>query len=299
MTRALDDFRAAPVHSVRLEKAQLRYRSFGDGPAVLFLHGWPLSGITYRTLIHALAPSYRCIVPDLPGTGATPWAPHIRDSILDTAALLRDFVDQLQLDRFAIIGHDSGGGMGRVLAAEVGARVKSLVLQNTELPNHVPGLVRVLQLGARLESARGAVRWLFATAAYRRSRLGFGECFGDRTQIDGEFHEACVKPLLAGELSSQLEMLSNLDLTWTRILPDVHRRIAAPVHLFWGGADPFFPLEGARAMHATFENPGELEVVPAAKLYVHEEAPDALARFTMRHLQHAFADERLGSQPRV
>src|SRR5262245_39246165 len=138
MSTALENYRNAPVLQLDLGGIPLCYRSFGDGPSVLLLHGWPLNGATYRELIEALRGSYRCYVPDLPGAGSTPWSPRISDTIRGYAGLMQAFIERLQIDQLAIIGHDSGGGVARVLAAELGSRLKALILQNTELPDHMP-----------------------------------------------------------------------------------------------------------------------------------------------------------------
>jgi haloalkane dehalogenase len=290
MTTALEIFRAARIEEVVLSGTPIRYRSFGQGPAVLLLHGWPLSGITYRQLVAALSPQFRCIVPDLPGAGDTPWSAQIAETTQGYTRLLHAFVDQLGLDRLAIIGHDSGGGVARLLAAELGSRVTSVVLQNTELPNHVPWLVRVLKLSAQ-SSPPGALSRLLRSRSFRHSSLGFGGCFADRALIEGEFYEACVVPLLS-DMRGAFAMLSHLDLGWTRVLPEVHARISAPIHLFWGAQDKFFPLDLARGMSETFATRGEFQVVANGKLYVHEEAPEALARFTLPLLQKAFTQTR-------
>ena len=71
MSSALELFRAAPVQQMELSGIELSYRTFGDGPAVLLLHGWPLSGVTYRHLVETLRPYFRCIVPDLPSACPT------------------------------------------------------------------------------------------------------------------------------------------------------------------------------------------------------------------------------------
>jgi haloalkane dehalogenase len=295
MSIALDNFRAAPVNELELAGIPLRYRTFGEGPAVLFLHGWPLSGVTYRHLIDALRPQYRCYVPDLPGAGATPWSSRITETMHGYTNLMRGFVDQLQLDRLAIIGHDSGGGVARLLAAELGSRVTSLVLQNTELPGHIPPMVRLLKLAAASGAAGATLGRMVKYKQFRRSRLGFGNCFGDRNLIDGEFLEACIQPLSA-ELSGHIAALAHLDLDWTRELPDVHAKIEAPIHLFWGEKDnDFFPLERARAMVSQFRKRGEFMVIPGAKLYVHEEAAEELSRFTLPLLQQGFANRAQAS----
>src|ERR1700742_1541572 len=124
MSTALDMLRAAPVQELDCDGIPLRYRTFGSGPAVLLLHGWPLNGATYRYLIEALAPHYCCSVPDLPGAGSTPWSNRIAEPITGYADVMRRFVQGLGLDSLAIVGHDSGGGVARLLAAELGARVR-------------------------------------------------------------------------------------------------------------------------------------------------------------------------------
>jgi len=263
---------------------------------VLLLHGWPLSGVTYRNLVEALKPHYRCIVPDLPGAGDTPWSPNIHDTMTDFASLMREFVDHLKLDRFALIGHDSGGGVARLLAAEVGPRVRCLILQNTELPNHAPWFVRALKVSAESKLAAAGLGRLLRSRRFRQSPLGFGECFGDTTLIEGEFLETAVKPLIR-DLSGANAMLAHLDLAWTKRIPEVHARIQAPIHLFWGEADKFFPIERARAMQPQFPRGGQFEVIPNGKLFVHEEASEALARFSLANLQNAFADSQASAQP--
>jgi len=289
MSVALENFRAAPVHEIALGGVPLRYRVFGDGPAVLFVHGWPLSGVTYRYLIDALRPHYRCYVPDLPGAGDTPWSSRIHETLRGYTDLLHAFVEHLQLDRVALIGHDSGGGVARLLAAKLAARVTCLLLQNTELPGHTPPAVKRLKLVCRYPGASRALSALVANRALRRSALvGFGGCFGDLQLLDGEFFETSLAPLIR-DAEGQRSSLAHLDLTWTNHLNDVHGRIEAPIHLFWGEQDRFFPLSGAREMAKSFKQGGELKVIPGAKLYVHEEAPAELAAFSLAMLDGAAA----------
>lgn len=288
MTLALDNYRSAQVQHIEVAGLRVAYRSFGGGPTVVFLHGWPLSGVTYRALIHALQPHYRCLVPDLPGAGDTPWSPQISESMAGYAKVVRAFADALQLDRFAFIAHDSGGTVARMVAADLGARVNCLILQNTEVSNYMPPVVRALQLTAQTKYAPAVFSRLLASARYRKSKFGFGECFGDLDLIEGEFLDACLEPLRK-DPAGHLAMLAKFDLDGTKHLPDLHRRISAPMHLFWGGADTFFPLSRARAMMSEFQQRGELEIVSHAKLYVHEEAAEPLARFSLPRLQAAFA----------
>lgn len=284
MSDALDNFRSAPVQQLELGGVKLCYRVFGQGPEVLLLHGWPLSGVTYRHLVETLRHQYRCYVPDLPGAGDTPWSPHIHDTIQGYVEVLRAFVDTLKIESLAIVGHDSGGGVARLLAAQLGSRVNCVVLQNTELPDHTPLLVRLLKLTAASKLGAAAMQQLLRLRAFRHSPLAFGGTFSERDVIDGEFYEACIEPLLS-DISGHAAALSHLDYDFTRLLPDAHSRIEAPIHLFWGGDDrEYFPLEKARQMQSQFRVRGELVVIPDAKLFVHEEAHEALSKFCLQVL---------------
>ena len=65
---ASDLFRRAPDRMIDVGAGQVAVRSVGSGPDVLFVHGWPVTGATYRTLLPYLAPHVRCHVVDLVGT---------------------------------------------------------------------------------------------------------------------------------------------------------------------------------------------------------------------------------------
>lgn len=286
MSNALDNFRSVPVQQLDVGSVRLCYREFGHAhaPAVLLLHGWPLSGVTYRHLIETLRHSYRCIVPDLPGAGDTPWSSHIQETIHGYVEVLRAFVDTMKLDSLAIVGHDSGGGVGRLLAAQLGSRVNCVVLQNTELPDYVSPMVRALKLMASSKLSATLLQQLMRVPAVRRSPLGFGSAFGERDLIDGEFYDACIEPVLR-DFSGQAAVLSHVDFDFIRSLPEAHGRIEAPIHLCWGGSDrEYFPLEKARQMQSQFRVRGELKVIPEAKVFVHEEAHEALGHFCLQVL---------------
>jgi haloalkane dehalogenase len=272
MASELAAFRAAPIERIDVG-TEITYRRFGQGPAVVLVHGWPLNGATYRGMVRILAKHFTCYVPDLPGAGQTPWDPRTHDAFFDWGTLIARFVDALGLARVALVGHDSGGAMARVAAAELGERVALLALINTEVSGHTPGVVKLYQGMARVPGSRALVRALTGQRWYRRSRLGFGGCFRDLDHLDGEFAKACLAPLLADN-GGAMRTLLHFDLRLSDRLPDVHRRISAPVVLIWGGDDPFFPAEKARAMLPQFRDVRGFHVLSRYKLFVQDEAPE-------------------------
>jgi pimeloyl-ACP methyl ester carboxylesterase len=79
-----------------------------DGPAVMFLHGWPQSWRSWRSVMRLAAPSVRAIAIDLPGVGAS-----LR--LLDggvkgqLARQIHTLIELLGLEDFTLVGHDIGG----------------------------------------------------------------------------------------------------------------------------------------------------------------------------------------------
>lgn len=107
--------------------------STGRGPAVLLLHGWPVTWWHWRAVIRGLASEHRVVAMDLPGFGRST---HSREDYAKKA--LADVVltalDALDVQRFAVVGHDWGGSVAYALAASTRERVTALVIEEELLP---------------------------------------------------------------------------------------------------------------------------------------------------------------------
>lgn len=276
MPTDLELFRAAPLHTADVG-TPITYRRFGAGPAIVLIHGWPLNGATYRGLVRRLSRSFTCYVPDLPGSGATPWDPNTQNLFYDWAQLMVRFADVLKLERIALIGHDSGGAIARFAAAELGARVSLLALSNTEVLGHIPRLVLAYRAMAGFAGMRPMLELALRSRSFRRSAFGLRRCFADRDHLDGEFHEACVAPLLP-DATNALRALRAFQPHWLeREMAGLHAKLHMPTVFAWGEADPFFPVAHARAMLGGIPDVRAFEVLSGQSLFVHDEAPQLVA----------------------
>lgn len=79
-----------------------------DAPALVLLHGWPESWVTWRELIPLAAPAHRIVAIDLPGIGGSRRGstPGSKAAI---ARLVHDLVAALGLRDVTLAGHDIGG----------------------------------------------------------------------------------------------------------------------------------------------------------------------------------------------
>jgi pimeloyl-ACP methyl ester carboxylesterase len=113
---------------IDLDEITVNVRVDGEGPAVVMLHGWPDTSDIWRYQMPELvAGGYRVIVPDLRGFGGTTRpaevsAYAVRHLVADVVAML----DNLEIDRAHLVGHDWGAAVAWVAAARVPDRVATL-----------------------------------------------------------------------------------------------------------------------------------------------------------------------------
>lgn len=88
-----------------------------DGRPVVVLHGWPQHHYTYRHLLADPPPGLRIIAPDLPGYGWSGPPPH-RWAKEDVARDVLALLDELDVRRALLIGHDWGGYVGFLMVLD-------------------------------------------------------------------------------------------------------------------------------------------------------------------------------------
>jgi pimeloyl-ACP methyl ester carboxylesterase len=272
-------FRQHPLGYVDVGTAEIAYRTIGSGPPLLMVHGWPFSSLSFRALVRRLADRFTCILPDTPGLGETRWRDDTPFGFASQVTTLRTFVDRLGLDRYALVGHDTGGTLARLLALSDPARAGRIVVMNTEMPRHRPPWIPLYQRLAVLPSTATSFGWLLRVPAYRRSSMGYGPCFDDPARLDDDFHACFVAPLLASRRRVEGVMRYLRGIDWRLIdgLAARHRELRQGVLLVWGARDTVFPVTHARAMVAQFDGAARLVEVPDARFLVHGERPDVVA----------------------
>jgi len=146
----------------------------GDGPTIVFAHGFSLNLASWHYQIRDLPPSYRVVLFDQRGHGKSEKA---KDGDWSLDALARDLEAVIAAhggtDPLAVVGH-SMGGMGLLRFAElypelIGSRVAALVLANTTgadvMGGMLPGAARRFAAGFQMVQ-EGAVRALASNAKH-------------------------------------------------------------------------------------------------------------------------------------
>jgi pimeloyl-ACP methyl ester carboxylesterase len=103
------------------------YSDYGSGGPVVLIHGFAEDAEIWKHQIDFLQKKFRLLVPDLPGSGASPYNERLR-GMEDLAEIIRIILDKEQIDQTVLIGHSMGGYIALAFASKYGNRLLGLGL---------------------------------------------------------------------------------------------------------------------------------------------------------------------------
>ncbi len=265
------DLRELTIHDQRVA-----YRTAGEGPVVLLIHGMAGSATTWKQVMPALSEQFRVVAPDLLGHGRSDKL--VGDYSLGAfASTLRDLLVALGHEHATVVGQSLGGGVAMQLAYQYPERCERLVLVGSGgLGREVnrllqlltlPGSETVLKLGCA-EPIRNAV----ATVGGLASRVGLhpapvvAELWRSYTSLADEATRRAFLRTLRAVIDPRGQAVSAEN--------RLHLAAEMPTLIVWGDADPIIPVKHAHAAHTAI--PGsQLEVFEGVGHYPHCEAPES------------------------
>jgi len=258
-----------------VKDGRMHYVDEGAGPPVLFVHGTPTWSFEYRHAIRATKSACRCIAPDHLGFGLSDRPRNAAYTPEAHAHRLREFVDGLGLDRFALVVHDYGGPIGLPLA--LAGRVTRLVLLNTwmwpfdddkEMANR-----------GRLVSGRLG-RWMYRHLN-ASLRLLMPSAYAQRTRLTRTIHRQYMEPFRnPDDRVLVLWPLAYALLGSSAFYRELYSRIenlrGIPTSIIWGLRDTAFRPHLLERWKKELPNANVLALDNAGH-WPHEEAPSEVA----------------------
>ncbi|NLK68096.1 MAG: alpha/beta hydrolase [Clostridiaceae bacterium] len=123
------------MHSVhdkylKINEISIRYRESGNGFPLLLVHG--IAGFLeeWEMSIEELSKHYRVIALDLPGHGLS-HKPQIAYTLDRLTGFLKDFVTEMKLEQFYLVGHSLGGAVCLNFVIKYPSLVKKLIVVNS------------------------------------------------------------------------------------------------------------------------------------------------------------------------
>jgi pimeloyl-ACP methyl ester carboxylesterase len=270
---------------VELHGHRVIYRIAGSGPPVVLIHGMVNSSRHWEHVALSLAQRHTVIAPDLIGHGdsATPRGDY---SLGAHAAVIRDLLAVLDIDRATIVGHSLGGGVAMQFFYQFPQRVDRLVLISSGgLGQEVSPLLR--------SAALPGVGPLVGAAAHPRvltALRAVGARLRERGIGTGVYLQAIARALAPlSQPGARTAFLQTL-----RAVIDVRgQRVSAcdrlyllrgfPTLIVWGERDHTIPLAHGREAHRAASG-SRFETLPKAAHFPHLEDPDGLAEILLDFL---------------
>jgi len=160
--------------------ATIHVRLGGSGPAVVLLHGYGETGDMWAPMAADLAQDHTVIAPDLRGLGLSSKPPGGFDKKTQ-AGDVAGVLDDLKIDRAALVTHDIGNMVGYAFAAQYPRRVTRFALIDAPLPG----------IGPWEEILKNPLLWHFRFGGPDMERLVAGR---ERIYLDRFWNEFSATP---------------------------------------------------------------------------------------------------------
>lgn len=121
---------------VLLDQGRIDCFRRGEGPPIVFAHGWLANANLWREVVEWLAGRFTCITLDLPlGAHRIPMHPDADLTPSGCGELIAGALAALDLVDVTLVGNDSGGAYSQIAVAKDPHRVGRLVLNSCETPD--------------------------------------------------------------------------------------------------------------------------------------------------------------------
>jgi pimeloyl-ACP methyl ester carboxylesterase len=269
-----------------LEKRRLRtsagefaYVEMGDAenPAVVLLHGFPTSSYLWRNIAPLFSPWMHVIAPDLLGCGDSE-APDVDLGLRAQAGYVRELLDGLGIETYAVVGHGIGGGIAQLLALEGG--VGTMILVDAVAFDAWPSeATREVQL--HLSAADEVV-----VSAMIRTAFDLG--MGHRERLQEEDLQEYLRPYAGSEGSAAcVRLVRAMDGRGLDGTEEALARLEIPVLVLWGESDPYLPISVAERLGDVITT-AAVALLPGCSHFLPEDAPETIAPLMFEFLRSRY-----------
>jgi 2-hydroxymuconate-semialdehyde hydrolase len=265
---------------------ELAYTDDGEGPPVVLIHGFPQSSFVWRDLGPLLSSRFRVIVPDMLGSGDSEKPPGVPLGLVSQAGYIREFLDAIGVERFAVIGHSVGGGVAQLLALDHAGVDAMVLLSSTAFDAWPTILTREIQRTPPEQEVE-----LFVHSGIRASlRVGMSE--PDRITPDQVLEY--LRPWSGPDgVEAFFRFARALD---GRGLVDREVDLAAleiPVLIFWGEDDVYYPPVVAERLNEAIPT-STLGLLPGCGHFLVEDAIETIGPMIYEYLRARYLIEPHG-----
>jgi pimeloyl-ACP methyl ester carboxylesterase len=264
------------LRTVLGNRLHVRDRGPRNAPALLMIHGFGSSLQTWDAWAAALRDEWRVVRLDLPGSGLS--GPDSTNDYTDarTHALLLELLEQLGLERVAVVGHSIGGRIAWSFAAKYPERVDHLVLV---APDGFASPGFDYGSAPEIPASLGLMRYVLPKFLLR---MNLEVAYGNPDNLSAEMTQTYYDLLRAP--GNREALLARLRQTVLRDPVPLLERVRAPVLLLWGESDQMIPVANSADYQAHLEH-AELVRLPGLGHVPQEEAPAQTVGYVAQFLR--------------
>lgn len=255
---------------MRVDSWHIHYVDEGEGEIVMLFHACPMWSFAYRNLIAELSKKYRVIAPDLPGFGLSD-KPEDFDYMLNSYIfLLEEFIQNLNLTRFHIVGHGWGGTIAAGYAVQHPNMISSIIMMNSIAFSHYSIPLRLVLCRLPFLGPLLTAYMKILESGYRKLPREIKKCYD--IPLEGKesklpllrFVQAIPAVPEADTVQAILAIEAGLWMFRT-----------TPVRIIWAMKDWLYNKNALRLWHKNLPN-AEIHTLAQAGRYIQEDAPEEL-----------------------
>jgi len=235
-----------------------------DAPILLMLHGFGSSLQTWDAWTESLNKQYRVVRLDLPGFGLTGPSPMNTYADSDDVKLVTNFLNQLQIHEFTLIGHSMGGKIAWNVAASHPLLVKRLILLAPD------GYSNPEDMGVKpyaLPSFFHLMKYCLPKFVVKKSlEPAFFDANALTDDLTVRYHDFLRAPGVRGAIIERANQTVNTDPV------ERLKKITAPTLLLWGASDQMIPSDNALRYERALVNSTTV-ILPKQGHLLQEERP--------------------------
>ena len=276
-----DVFDQVEHHEADSDGVPIHYVTLGEGPVILFIHGFPDFWYSWREQMAALSDEYKTVAMDMRAynkSGKPEGVEHY--TLPHLLADVEAVIEHLEVDSVTLVGHDWGGLVSWQFAMRYPHRVSKLVICNL---THPRGYNTVRQNATAEQRANTQYIDDFQTPGFEErftpealARISLGAVSGVvREHYISAFARSSIKGMLDYYRAAYPGL--NTGAGWTSDLPN----LTMPVLQFHGLRDKAVDKDGLRDTWNWIDEDYTLVTIPSSGHWVQRDAAEIVSN-TMR-----------------
>ena len=281
---------------IDINGVSIAYTDSGQGQTLLFVHGFASYSFTWQKMLEFFPEDLRIVCIDLKGYGYSEKICDDHLSPFDQSRILDQFIKELDLKDFFLIGHSMGGAISLLglFNPEIEARVKKLILIDTAgLFQKIPDFIDDLTVMSphnplvRLSDENLIAKMVLETTYF------------DKNKIDDELIKAYADILrLKNAKECLIRSAKQIAIANIRSFHKKMAKLKLPTLLIWGEEDNIIDLEDAFLFfHDLFH--AKLKIIPECGHNPQEEQAEKTAEAIGKFLHIKLKEKKVLKQEEI